>query len=143
METIFADFKNLTASQVENVFSLRQQVFIIEQTCIYKDIDGEDQKAKHLLLYKKGILAAYLRMFVPGVKFPHQASLGRIVVDPRFRGTGIGVALIKKGIEFCEGASVRIEAQAQLKKYYHQFGFKEEGEVYVVDGIDHLQMTLN
>ncbi|MEX0610323.1 MAG: GNAT family N-acetyltransferase [Balneolaceae bacterium] len=142
MKTIFADFHNLKPKQVEDIFKLRQQVFIIEQNCIYPDIDGADSSAKHLLMYENDILAAYLRVFLPGSKYPDQASLGRIVLNPLFRGTGLGPELIRKSIELCNGASIRIEAQAKLKNYYHQYGFKEEGDVYVVDGIDHLQMVL-
>lgn len=142
MEIVFSEFKDLKPEQVEDIFSLRQQVFIIEQNCFYNDIDGEDRKAKHLLIYKENSLAAYLRIFAAGAKFKQQASMGRIVVAPGFRGTEVGTLLIKKGIELCGGAPIRIEAQAELKNYYHRYGFKEKGEVYVVDGINHLQMVL-
>lgn len=142
MDIIYRSFEELTPKQLEDVFRLRQRIFIIEQECFYEDIDGEDEKAHHLLFYKKGVLAAYLRIFLPGSKYKDQASLGRIVVEPRFRGTGLGPKLINKGIECCKGNSIRIEAQAALKDYYEALGFKSEGEIYVVDGIDHLQMVL-
>lgn len=141
MEIIFSTFDELTPRQVEDLFCLRQNVFIIEQACFYPDIDGEDRKAKHLLIYKDEYLAAYLRVFEEGAKF-REASIGRIVVHPKFRGTGLGQTLIKKGIDYCNAPSIRIEAQALLKSYYQQFGFKEKGEIYVVDGINHLQMVL-
>lgn len=142
METLYKSFEELNSQQLEDVFRLRQRVFIIEQECFYEDIDGEDAKAKHLLFYKSGKLAAYLRIFPIGIKYKNEANLGRIVVEPEFRGTGVGAELIKKGISLCERKPIRIEAQAALKEYYNKFGFKEEGEVYVVDGIDHLQMVL-
>jgi ElaA protein len=142
MEIIYKAFEDLSPKEMEDMFRLRQNVFIIEQDCFYEDIDGDDENANHLLFYKAEQLAAYLRLFPAGAKLDNEASLGRIVVDPEFRGTGVGVQLIKKGIELCENSPVRIEAQAALKDYYNKLEFKEEGEVYVVDGIDHIQMTL-
>lgn len=142
MDIIYKPFDELTPKQLEDAFRLRQRIFIIEQDCFYEDIDGEDDKAHHLLFYKNGELAAYLRIFLPGCKYKDQASLGRIVVEPRFRGTGLGPKLIKKGIELCEGNTIRIEAQAALKDYYEALGFRSEGDIYIVDGIDHLQMVL-
>lgn len=142
MEIIYKTFDDLSSTQIEDIFRLRQQVFIIEQDCFYEDIDGADHNANHLLIYEDGKLAAYLRLYKPRAKFEKEASLGRIVVAPAYRGTGLGHKLIKKGIELCEGAPIRIEAQAALSNYYQQLGFKVEGKVYSVDGIDHLQMTL-
>lgn len=142
MKIIYKPFDELNPKQLEDLFRLRQRVFIIEQDCFYEDIDGADELANHLLFYEGEKLAAYLRLFLPGAKYDTEASIGRIVVDPEFRGTGLGPELIKKGIEYCEGNPIRIEAQAALENYYQQLGFKSEGEVYVVDGIDHLQMTL-
>ncbi|MEQ8523628.1 GNAT family N-acetyltransferase [Gracilimonas sp.] len=142
MEFVYKSFEELSSAQLQDVFRLRQRVFIIEQECFYEDIDGADNKANHLLIYEGGKLGAYLRVFPFGVKYEKEANLGRIVVDPEFRGTGLGTKLIKKGISLCEKRPIRIEAQAALKKYYNELGFREEGEIYVVDGIDHLQMVL-
>ncbi|MCP9292398.1 GNAT family N-acetyltransferase [Gracilimonas sediminicola] len=142
METIHKSFEELSSVQLQDIFRLRQNVFIIEQQCFYEDIDGADAKAEHLLIYDEEKLAAYLRIFPYGVKYENEANMGRIVVDPEFRGTGLGERLIKKGIELCDKKPIRIEAQAALEKYYNGFGFKAEGEVYVVDDIDHLQMVL-
>lgn len=142
MKVVFEDFEKLTSKQVEDAFRLRQQVFIVEQDCFYEDIDGYDDKASHLLMYDGESLAGYLRLFRCGVKYAEEASLGRIVVASEYRGTGLGPRLIKKGIELCKGEAIRIEAQAALKGYYTKLGFQEEGDIYPVDGIDHLQMTL-
>ena len=143
MDVILKEFSELKPGQLEQILRLRQQVFIIEQTCFYEDIDGDDDKADHLMFYKGETLAAYLRIFLPGTKYDKEASLGRIVVAPGFRSTGLGPQLIRKGIESCKGAPVRIEAQAALIKYYQELGFEPEGKVYVVDDIDHIQMTLS
>lgn len=142
MEIIYKVFQDLTPNELEDLFRLRQQVFVIEQKCLYEDIDGYDESADHLLFYDGKKLAAYLRLFKSGVKYEVEASLGRIVVSPEYRKTGLGPKLIKKGIELCGAESIRIEAQAALKEYYNRLGFKEEGEVYSVDDIDHLQMRL-
>ncbi|MEX0723269.1 MAG: GNAT family N-acetyltransferase [Gracilimonas sp.] len=142
MNILYKPFDKLNPKELEDLFRLRQQVFVIEQECFYEDIDGYDDKAFHLLFYDRDKLAAYLRLFKVGVKYDKEASLGRIVVATDYRGTDLGPKLIKKGIELCKGNAIRIEAQAALKKYYNRLGFKEEGAVYSVDDIDHLQMTL-
>lgn len=142
MKYIHATFKDLSNRQLMDALRLRQQVFIIEQNCFYEDIDGGDPNAEHLLMYKGDILAGYLRIFQPGSKYEHESNIGRIVMAPGFRSTGLGPELIKKGISLCNKKPVRIEAQAMLRSYYKQFGFVAEGDVYVVDGIDHLQMVL-
>ena len=145
MNTILSGFSHLKPNQVYDLLRLRQQVFIVEQDCIYKDIDGIDPDCFHLLVYDNEILAAYLRILEPGLKFK-EASLGRIIVAKDYRGTGLGQELIKSGISFVKSEfdnhSIRIEAQTHLKKYYHSFGFVEEGNTYKVDGINHIQMKL-
>lgn len=141
MDILYKAFEELTPGQLEDIFRLRQQVFIIEQQCFYEDIDGHDRKARHLMFYENEILGAYLRIFPVGTKYDNEASLGRIIVNPEYRSTGLGPKLIKKGIELCDGP-IRIEAQAALENYYSKLGFRKEGDVYIVDGIDHLQMVL-
>lgn len=141
MRIVYKTFEELSSSELNDAYRLRQQIFIIEQQCFYEDIDGADPKADHLLFYEGETLAAYLRIFPVGVKYETEASIGRIVVDPNYRGLGIGPDLIMTGIENCKGQPVRIEAQAALKSYYNKLGFKEEGEIYIVDDIEHLQMV--
>jgi len=141
MKTFHRTYEELSNKELEDLFRLRQQIFIIEQQCFYEDIDGYDDKASHLLIYEEKDLSAYLRIFKPGIKYK-EASLGRIVVAPSYRGTGLGEKLIRKGVKLCGGGKIRIEAQAALINYYNQLGFKEEGEVYSVDDIDHIQMVL-
>lgn len=141
MKSIYKSFQELSPKELQDIFRLRQRVFIIEQDCFYEDIDGMDNQAKHLLFYNAEGLAAYLRIFEAGIKY-EEASLGRIVVAEEYRGTGLGHELINKGISICDGSAIRIEAQAPLEKYYQQFGFKSDSDIYVVDGIDHIQMVL-
>ncbi|SMO93045.1 GNAT family N-acetyltransferase [Gracilimonas mengyeensis] len=141
MEIIYSSFNDLTSQQLEDAFALRQKVFIIEQECFYPDIDGYDAQATHLFFYDDQKLAAYLRIFKKGIKYEQEASIGRIVVDPEYRRTGLGPKLINKGIELCGKEPIRIEAQAALVDYYGTLGFTPKGDVYIVDGIDHIQMT--
>ena len=141
MKILYKSFEELSSKQLEDLFRLRQQVFIIEQTCLYEDIDGYDGQANHLCFYDDE-LVAYLRLFPEGIKYEAFASLGRIVVAPDYRGSGIGPKLILKGIELCESTSIKIEAQAALEKYYTELGFTTVSEVYVVDDIEHIEMTL-
>lgn len=145
MITHFQKFEDCTPTQLADAFALRQRVFIIEQQCFYEDIDGADSKAHHLFFYDGNILAAYLRYFEPGIKFK-EGSLGRIIVDNRYRGGEIGKTLIQTGIqkarELTPGTSIRIEAQSALTEYYKQFGFLPVSDIYLVDGINHIQMVL-
>lgn len=141
MKKIYKTFDELSPAEIMDALRLRQNVFIIEQNCFYEDIDGTDPKAEHLLYYDGETLAAYLRIYPRGIKYSDEASLGRIVVAPAYRGTGIGPKLIEDGLRRCDCNAVRIEAQAALRAYYNRLGFKEEGEVYSVDDIPHLQMV--
>jgi ElaA protein len=145
MKSILKSFDELSAKELYDILYLRQNVFIIEQDCIYSDIDGNDHKALHLLIHNAKSLIAYLRIFPPGVK-TSESSIGRIVVAPGHRGTGLGKELINSGIRICQErypeSSIKIEAQAALKEYYSNYGFVPEGDVYVWDGIDHIKMVL-
>ena len=146
MRFLLKKYSDLSAEESFRLLKLRQDVFIIEQNCIYPDIDGSDTDALHLLLFTDGALAAYSRIFAPGIKFKDASSIGRIVVDQKYRGTDVGRALIQESIRVCKKhypeTSIRIEAQAALKEYYEQYGFSAEGGIYVVDDIDHIQMVL-
>lgn len=144
MQTEFRTFSKLTPNQLYDVLRLRQQVFIIEQQCLYEDADGSDKQALHLLLYDNKELAGCLRIFDPGIKFD-ETALGRIVVAKKYRGRDIGKQLIKRGLELAfqqfPASNIRIEAQLDLASYYNKYGFIEEGEVYLVDDISHIQMV--
>tara|TARA_R110000868_G_scaffold259361_3_gene517199 strand:+ start:28958 stop:29401 length:444 start_codon:yes stop_codon:yes gene_type:complete len=141
----FLAFDELSAIQLYDILRLRQQVFMIEQNCLYEDADNSDQEALHLLFYENTILVGYLRIFEPGIKFK-ETTLGRIVVSPEYRGKEIGAQVITKGIELAfqqfPDSDIKIEAQSALTSYYNKYGFKEEGEIYIVDDIKHIQMTL-
>lgn len=146
MKIVLKKFTELTSFEVFELLKLRQDVFIIEQDCIYPDIDGFDDKALHLMIFEEEKLIAYSRIFEPGIKFDNSCSVGRIVVSSNSRGSTVGKLLIHKSISYCKqlfpNAPVRIEAQSALENYYKQFGFMTEESSYMVDGINHIKMVL-
>ncbi len=139
-------FSELTPTQLEAIYYLRQQVFIIEQQCFYSDIDGSDRQAHHLMYFDGDTLKGYLRIFKPGIKFDDAISIGRIVVNAEYRGGATGKQLIEKGIALAKvlygKAFIRIEAQAALERYYSTFGFQSTGAIYIVDDIPHQLMEI-
>ena len=126
-----------------DALALRSRVFVLEQGP-YLDADGVDRMAWHLLGRDgSGVLQGYLRVVDPAVKY-REPSLGRVVVAPELRGTGLGRRLVAEGIDRCSaawpGQAVRISAQAHLQTFYAEFGFAPVGEVYLEDNIQHLEM---
>ena len=136
-------FAELDARDVHDVLRLRQDVFIIEQDCIFHEIDGRDPLALHLLGRRDGRLVAYARIFAPGILGP-EASIGRIATDPSVRGTGLGHALFREALGITEriapDAPIRLAAQAHLERFYGAYGFVGIGDRYMDDGIVHLDM---
>ena len=135
------EWSELSTSEVENIFSLRSEVFVVEQDCVYQDIDGKDQKAKHVLGKKNNEIVAYARIFKPGEYFK-EASFGRAVVKKTERGKGVGDELVKNCLENITEEEIKISAQSYLKGFYGKHGFKAEGNEYLEDGIPHTAMFI-
>jgi ElaA protein len=141
-------FSDIPVADLYQVLYQRQQVFVLEQKCLYPDIDGYDQGAHHLMAWHtvdgKRELAAYLRCIAPGVKYT-EMSLGRVLTAPSARGTGIGRKLLEQGIARAEalhpGHRFRIGAQQYLEKFYASFGFNTVTAPYDEDGIMHIDMV--
>jgi ElaA protein len=133
----------LSANDLLDILCLRQAVFVLEQECLYPDIDGLDPPGLHLTGVADGSLVAYLRAVPPGHRYP-AAAIGRVVVHPEWRGQGLGEALMRRGIALCQqcwpGAGITISAQSALTNWYHALGFRAEGPVYDEDGIPHQKM---
>ena len=136
------EWAELSTREVENIFSLRSEVFVVEQDCVYQDIDGKDQKAKHVLGKKENDIVAYARIFKPGDYFK-EASFGRAVVKKTERGKGVGDELVKNCLEIITEEEIKISAQSYLKGFYSSHGFLAEGDEYLEDGIPHLAMFLD
>jgi len=127
-----------------DLLKLRQDVFVLEQTSLYADIDGKDQQALHHLITDKrtGQVLGAIRLFVEaqaGI-----ARIGRVVIAPQARGTGMGRAMMQEGIgkaqEIAPGCKVHVSAQAYLEKFYGSLGFETVSDVYIEDGIPHIDM---
>jgi ElaA protein len=139
-----AKFSELTVQQLYAILAARSEVFVVEQNCVFPDMDGLDAESLHLSAWnQQGQLAAYLRIVPPGLKYP-QVSLGRVVTSPAARGTGVGKQLMAKGLEnlyiHYPGAEVLIQAQQYLEKFYQSFGFITISDVLMEDGIPHYMM---
>ncbi|WP_346883467.1 GNAT family N-acetyltransferase [uncultured Algibacter sp.] len=139
-------FTELTAQELYNVLQLRSEVFVVEQNCVYQDIDGKDGKALHILGYKNETIVAYTRVFRSGDYF-EKSSIGRVVVAKNERQHKYGYDIMKASIEaikthFNESV-IKISAQQYLIKFYNTLGFKMIGEAYLEDGIPHVAMILN
>ncbi|MDX5481405.1 MAG: GNAT family N-acetyltransferase [Hymenobacteraceae bacterium] len=144
-DKICKPFEALTASEMYDMLRLRSEVFVVEQNCVFLDMDNKDQKCQHLLLYKDGVLVATARLVPPGLSYPDAMSVGRIVTSMAVRGTGVGKTLVDMAIQDCYRlfgkGPIKIGAQLYAKKFYESFGFAQSGEVYDEDGIDHIEMT--
>lgn len=139
-------FDELSAATLYQVLALRMDVFILEQQCLWNDLDGLDQDAHHLLCWHsvdgQRRLAAYLRLLAPSVHY-EEMSIGRVVNARWARGSGIGRELLAKGIALAEQThpgDIRIGAQRYLEPFYGSFGFVTVSEPYDEDGILHVKM---
>lgn len=142
---IFKPFEELTNKELYAILALRSEVFVVEQNCVYLDIDGKDPKSFHLMAWHGDELTAYTRLVPPGISF-EEASIGRVITSPRYRGLGIGITLMQKSIhhtlESYATNKIRIGAQLYLKKFYEGFGFITQGDEFLEDGIPHIEMLL-
>ena len=144
IEWKLAAFDALRVRELHDVLQLRSEVFVVEQNCVFQDIDGADDQAMHVLGIQNNQLVAYARCFPAGVKFA-EATIGRVVTRSLARGSGLGHLLIQQAVSsVCAlwgPQPIRIGAQARLKAYYSGHGFVDVGVPYVEDGIDHLEMV--
>jgi ElaA protein len=141
-----AGFDALAPRALYELLRLRAEVFVVEQSCVFQDVDGLDPQALHLLGWHGAELVAYARCFPAGVSFA-EASIGRVVTRGSARGAGWGHLLIDEALEVVRlhwgRQPIRIGAQAHLKRFYEGHGFVDVGLPYVEDGIDHLEMVWN
>ena len=138
-------FSELTTDELYAILRLRTEVFVVEQNCVFQDMDNKDQQSHHLMGWIGNDLVAYVRILPAGLSYA-EPSIGRVVSDPRYRGIGAGRELmkeaIKRTIELHGKQSIRIGAQLYLLKFYSSLGFVAEGDVYLEDGIEHIEMKL-
>lgn len=136
-------FEALSTSELYNLLELRSEVFVVEQNCVYQDIDGKDQKALHLIGEDNGQTVAYARLFKTKDYF-NEASIGRVVVKKRYREKKLGHILMHQAIQaikiYFNEVKITISAQLYLKKFYESHGFIQTSETYLEDDIPHIEM---
>lgn len=137
-------FADLTPGELYTIIRLRNEVFVVEQNCVYQDADNKDPFCHHLLVCDNEKLVAYARLLPPGLAYD-QMSIGRVISSPAYRRTGAGKILLANAIEACEqlygDGPIRIGAQLYLKKFYESFGFVQTSDLYLEDAIEHIEMT--
>jgi len=139
-------FEELNTIELYNILQLRSEVFVVEQDCVYQDVDFKDQKALHVFACKNDKIIAYTRVFKPGDYFDY-ASIGRVVVADSERKHGFGHDLMKASIEAINKHfnvdEITISAQKYLKFFYETHNFIQVGDEYLEDGIPHIRMDRN
>lgn len=143
----WAAFDALSNHDVHDLLRLRQAIFILEQNSLYADIDGKDAAALHYHIRDgdTGALIGAIRLFTDPEK--GEARIGRVVIAQEARGVGLGRILVRAGIEeasrLVPGCRIHVSAQAHLEKFYRSLGFETVSEIYIEDGIPHIDMTHN
>ena len=137
-------FQELTVSELYAILQLRSEVFVVEQNCVFQDMDDKDQNCYHLQLFSGGVLVAYSRLVPAGLSYA-ETSIGRVITAPSVRGTGLGKVLMELSIQHCERlfglGPIRIGAQTYALGFYSSLSFVAEGEPYDEDGIEHIEMV--
>jgi ElaA protein len=143
---IFKKFDELTTTEIYCIMQLRNEVFVVEQNCVYQDADDKDQPSMHLCGWDGNKLVAYTRIIPQGISYT-QASIGRVVTSPAYRNLGAGRQLMKESISRCFAefncSEIKIGAQVYLTDFYQSLGFKPCSIEYLEDGIPHIEMILH
>jgi ElaA protein len=137
-------YEDLNLDELHDLFALRSEIFVVEQNCVYQDIDGKDKDALHVLGKNENEIVAYARIFVRGQSYSDFTSIGRVLVKTKSRGKSLGHQLMPFCIKYLETnnpkCSIKISAQTHLEKFYYMHGFRKQGESYLEDGIPHIEM---
>lgn len=142
-------FSQLTTNELYDLLKLRVDVFVVEQTCYYPDLDELDRESStiHILIKQQGNLLAYCRLLAPGVVYSNESAIGRVVVAKEAREHQLGRYLMEQAIEQVNQLwpehDCKISAQFHLAKFYQSLGFEQVSEVYLEDGIEHIAMIRN
>lgn len=141
---VIKKYDELSIDELYAILKLRAKVFVVEQNCAYLDLDDYDQKSLHISIYNSGQLVAYARLLPPGVYY-EETSIGRVITAKEVRMTGVGKRVFEKSLDLAKEQfpdhNIRIMAQCYLRKFYQDFGFKEEGEEFLEDGLPHIEMV--
>lgn len=139
----FKHFIDLSLDELYDILKLRAEIFVVEQDCVYNDLDELDKTAVHQFMKKEGKIIAYSRLLKPGTRFPDY-SIGRVVVKESERGTGLGIQMMEEAKNFIlnewKATQIKVSAQKYLRSFYESLGFKIVTEEYLEDGIPHFGM---
>jgi ElaA protein len=146
IQWLLKKFNELSPYQLYAILQLRNEVFVVEQNCVFQDADDKDQESHHLMGFLNNKLVAYTRLVPPGYIY-EQASIGRVVTSPSVRGMNFGKQLIQLSIDnvytlYGKGP-IKIGAQLYLKHFYESFGFSQNSDIYLEDGIEHIYMIMD
>ena len=136
-------FKELSVDELYRILELRNNVFVVEQECIYQDCDRKDLEAYHLFCIENDKIIATLRILEKGISYD-EISIGRVVVDKLYRRKKLGRKAMEMAIDFIKNtygnSPIRISAQLYIKEFYESLGFKEVSDIYLEDDIPHIEM---
>lgn len=137
------EFNQLTTKELYEILKVRAEVFVVEQQCIFQDLDSKDEVSFHLFIEDNSEIVAYLRILPPNISYS-EAAIGRVLTKAEHRKKGISRKLVQNAINFVTDSlgeqTIRISAQAYLLKFYNDLGFESVSEVYLEDGIEHIEM---
>ena len=143
---VIKTFYKLEREELYQILRLRSEVFVVEQDCIYQDLDNKDQKAIHIFLKENENIIAYTRVFKKGDYYKNP-SIGRVVVSKKQRGKKLGKKIMKSSIDYIKknelGEKIELSAQKYLDKFYKDLDFYTIGKEYMEDGIPHQRMLLD
>lgn len=135
-------FDELSLNELYGILQLRSEVFVVEQDCVYQDLDDKDQVSCHLFLEDNGEIIAVSRIIPEGISY-EEMSIGRVVVKKSHRGKGLSKAMMEKAIDYIindlDKSKIRLSGQAYLEKFYTDLGFEKVSDCYLEDGIDHFE----
>ncbi|MFT3825075.1 MAG: GNAT family N-acetyltransferase [Chitinophagaceae bacterium] len=138
-------FNELTPNELYAILQLRSEVFVVEQNCVFLDQDDKDQHCYHLMGWEENLLCAYTRLVPAGISY-EEPSIGRVVTSPKARKKGYGRELMHESIntlyKLWGKSAIKIGAQLYLKDFYESIGFQQTSDVYMEDGIPHIEMLL-
>ena len=135
-------FRNLTPDELYELLRVRCEVFVVEQNCVYQDMDGDDQKSIHIWMTDEDKIVALARV-CPAETHMKEVSIGRVITTERGKGYGKQIMLyaIDAAIEYFNAKRIDIEAQEYAKGFYESVGFRQSSTSFILDGIPHIKMT--
>lgn len=139
-------FSELTNHEIYKILKLRNEIFIVEQSCPYMDCDGKDEESYHLFAEDGEDIIAYLRIIKKGIIYD-DVAIGRVCVNKKYRKNNLGREMLLRAISFIENElkekKIKIQAQSYLYDFYKSLGFNEISDTYLEDGISHIDMIYN